>query len=230
MTNYRKLADRKMEELRSARRAVKAEKAVLSQAQRDVEDAAEAQVFLQRVAQEVQRSAHKQISAVVTRCLRAVGYDYKFRIVFERKRGKTDARLVFVKDGLQHSPLKSSGGGAVDVGAFALRLACLLFSRPRLRRLMVLDEPFKHVDAGRRVRLRVLLETLAKELGVQFIMVTHDPELETGTIIRLAKKPGGAGILGRRLAPAEGSATKKLNSPGDQSRGEPAPAPPGLPN
>jgi len=82
-------------------------------------------------------------------------------------------------------PLSASGGGVVDVAAFALRLSCLCLSKPKRRHLLVLDEPFKFVSEEYRHRIRGMMEKLSEEMGVQIIMVTHIKELETGKVIRL---------------------------------------------
>ena len=144
------------------------------------------QKIVQAVAQAVQESAHSQIASVVTRAIRAVfGGEYEFFIRFEQKRGKTEARLVFEKNGEEISPLHGSGGGLLDVAAFFLNIICILMTRPLLRRLFVADAPLKHLDRDRAEAVRGLIEELSKELEVQIIMVTHSPELACGTIISL---------------------------------------------
>lgn len=168
-----------------ADRSVAEERAALKGLKAKIADLKAAQELAQRVAEAVQESAHQQIAAVVTRCLGAVfGEDaYEFRIRFERKRGKTEAKLLFARDGLEVDPLSAAGGGVVDVAAFALRLACLVLSRPRKRLLLILDEPFKHLSKDYRPQVRRLVETLAKEMGVQFIFVSHAPDLATGKVV-----------------------------------------------
>lgn len=170
-----------------ARRAVTDEKTALSEAENRLEIAVQAQKLLQGVAEAVQQQAHQQIAAVVTRCLEAVfGEDaYEFVIQFEQKRGKTEAQLLFRRDGLCVDPTSSAGGGVVDTASFALRLACLILSRPAKRRLLVLDEPFRFLSREYRPAVRELLLTLAKELGVQIIMVTHSTELVCGKVVEL---------------------------------------------
>jgi len=151
-------------------------------------NAEEAQHIAQVVAEGVQQQAHARISGVVSRCLSSVFGDdaYEFRIDFERARGRTEAKLVFTRDGVDVNPIDSSGGGVVDVGAFALRLSCLMLARPAVRRCVILDEPFKFVSEGYRDAARQLLESLSEDLGVQFIMVTHIDELQCGKVVNIA--------------------------------------------
>lgn len=173
-------------DLRLSQSQVKLEQSALVEATDALSDAEEAQKIAQLVAQSVQQQAHKRISAVVSRCLGAVFDDpYEFKIKFEQKRGKTEAVLVFVRDGVEHDPLTSSGGGAVDVAAFALRVACVVLARPAVQRVLIMDEPFKFVSEQYRGRVRSMLETLSNDLGVQIIMVTHVTELVTGKVIEL---------------------------------------------
>ena len=146
----------------------------------------EAQTVLQGIATTLQGKAHKKISSIVTSCLRGIFEDpYEFQIEFEKKRGKTEARLMFVKAGVQHEPMGAAGGGVVDVAAFAMRLAALVLAKPNQRRVLILDEPFKFLNAARRPRVRVMLEQLSNDLGVQFIIVTHAEEIEAGTVVEL---------------------------------------------
>lgn len=166
---------------------VKAEEATVAQVREKAEATLRAQQLVQVVAEQVQQQAHRQVASVVTRCLKAVfGEDsYEFQIIFERKRGRTEARLLFTRDGLEVEPLEAAGGGVVDVAAFALRLACLMLSMPRKRKLLVLDEPFRFVSQEYRPRVRELLLTLSKEMEVQILLVTHAEELVCGKVIEL---------------------------------------------
>lgn len=183
---YRKIVSKKKAALDLVRMRYRQEKEALNTVEEQVIATQEAQELTQQVAQQVQEQAHAQIAEVVSRSLEAIFDDaYEFRILFEKKRGKTEARLVFIRDGKEIDPMTASGGGVVDVAAFALRLSCLMLSRPPLRRLLILDEPFKFVSEQYRDRIRILLETLAKEMNVQFLMVTHIDQLRAGKIVEL---------------------------------------------
>lgn len=161
----------------------------LKQAKLRTQHANEAQRIVQQIAAQVQQLAHSQIAKVVTRCLKTVFQEdaFEFRIKFERRRGKTEAELLFVdRDGYELPSGEGVPGGVIDVAAFALRLACLMLSRPKKRLLLVADEPFKNVN-GKVYQDRVgsLLLQLSEELGIQFIIVTDDPWLYIGKVIEL---------------------------------------------
>lgn len=182
----RRLLDRGLREYEDCRREFRKGKETLLQASEELVHVQEAQKIIQEVAQGVQQLAHARISKIVSRCLETVFDEpYDFQIHFDRKRGKTEASLVFVRDGEEIDPLSASGGGVVDIAAFALRLSCLVLSVPSPRLFLALDEPFKFVSQEYRGRIRELILGLAKDLGVQFLIVTHIPELQVGKVISL---------------------------------------------
>ncbi len=142
----------------------------------------------QVVAKDVQQQAHRSIASIVQRCLTAVYDDqYRFEIAFVERRGKTEAVLQFVKlDGtVIDEPLDGDSGGVIEVAAFGARLANLLLARPVLRRILILDEAFSQVKKHRLSRIRQMVVTLAEELGVQFVIVTHLDELRIGKVIEV---------------------------------------------
>ena len=178
----RKLADRRLAvDVRSR------ERAKLSECRDRLRHSLEAQALIQDVAQKVQETAHARIAGVVTSCLRAVFGDssYEFAIRFDKKRSRTEARLVFLRDGEEIDPTTAAGGGAVDVAAFALRLVALSLRRPPVRRLLLCDEPLRFLSADYRPAARELFEALARDMGVQMVFVTHSDELVCGKVIRL---------------------------------------------
>lgn len=162
-------------EHRSAQQREAVEQQALETAQRQAAAAGIALQLVISVAEAIQQRINCQISQVVTKCLRAVfgAGAYQFQILTEQKRGKTEVRFAFTREGLEVDPLTAAGGGVVDVAAFGLRLAALLLQRPARRRLLVLDEPFRFVSAEYQPAVGELLEAVASELDVQIVMCTH---------------------------------------------------------
>jgi len=186
MGSIRNLVDKKIAELNVARDSCRRLGGMLGEAEYRAEAISEAQELAQAVAQAIQQQAHDRIAEVVSRCLEAVFDEpYQFIINFERKRGRTEASLRFKRDGVEVDPMTASGGGVVDVAAFALRLSCLVLNNPPLRRVLILDEPFKFLSKHYRPRIRDLMLTLAQEMKVQFVMVTHIQELVSGTVVEV---------------------------------------------
>lgn len=186
LDKWRTDVDQKLSRLSLVRDKIKDEREALRSVEERADAVEKAQDLAQQVAAQIQNQAHARIADVVSKCLETV-FDnpYTFHIRFDKKRGRTEAKLVFERDGLEMDPLSAAGGGVVNVAAFGLRLACLLLSRPSLRRVLVLDEPFRFVSVDLRHRVKALLEAIAAETGVQIVMVTHDPQLCAGTVISL---------------------------------------------
>jgi len=164
----------------------KRKKEELAGLQQVVGDLNEARDIVIEVSRAIQQEVHNQIAAIVSECLEIVFDEpYTFEIQFERKYDRTFANLVFIRDGETINPMDASGGGVIDVASFALRLSCMMLSKPKLRRLLVLDEPFKFVSLNYQERVREMLETLSERLNIQIIMVTHINKLVTGKEVEL---------------------------------------------
>lgn len=186
LSEARRRADRVTIEHAAARSRVSEERTQVASFRAELERTEEGRKIIAEVAQAVQQHVHAQVSRIVSRCLEAVFPDpYTFEIFFEEKRGKTEARLAFVRDGIEYDPVTAAGGGVCDVAAFGLRLAALVLSRPRRRRLLVLDEPFRMISRNYAPAVRELLEDLSAELDLQIVMVTHDPALAAGTVVEI---------------------------------------------
>lgn len=187
-SDYRRVVDRLLERLHGTEELVKKERKRKDHTEVRLRSLEEAQQIAQAVAEKLQSKAHERIAEIVTKSLEIFDEPYEFRIDFKRARGRTEAHLLFVRDGVEVDPLLASGGGVVDVAAFALRVACLVLRRPPLRRVLFLDEPFRFVSREYRPRIHSLLESLSRDLGVQFVTVTHDPKLHGGLIVSLANQ------------------------------------------
>jgi len=183
----RKRIDALLTEKKLSIEQLEEEKNKLETVQQLINDTIEAQNIAQHISQIVQQQAHEKISNVVTKCLEAVfGEDYGFKINFERKRGRTEAKLILLKGGHEiDEPLNADSGGVVDVGALALRLSGIVLSKPALKHVILMDEPFRNLDTTNRRNMRLLLEELANNFKVQFIIVTHEVEFQTGKMIRI---------------------------------------------
>lgn len=138
----------------------------------------QAQVFLQKVAQDTQSQLKLKIEDIVNLALNTVFPDeYLFQVDFNVSRGKTDAELVFVnqKTGGRVDPMTASGGGVVDIVAFALRIAGYVLES-NVDNVIILDEPFRFVSKDLVDRAGEILKVLSTKLGLQIILVTHIPE------------------------------------------------------
>jgi DNA repair exonuclease SbcCD ATPase subunit len=188
IADYRKAVDRLKQKRDWAASSVGKEKTELELIRSRMGSAEEARSIFQAIAQAIQQRIHRRISEVVTRCLRAVFDDpYDFEIRFDQKRGKTEAVMVFKRDGLDlEDPMAEVGGGVIDVAALALRLSCILLAKPAVRKVLVLDEPFRFVRGEEnRARTCEMLKRLSEDLGVQVVLNTDVPEFRLGAVVEL---------------------------------------------
>lgn len=185
----RRQIDRAMASLHHARESVKAGEARFASAKQEETNAGTALKIVQEAAESVQNVAMKQVTAVVTRCLRTVFGDDSstFELRFRQSRGKTEADLVLVRDGVEmNEPLDQSSGGQVEVASLALRIVTIMMGMPQKRRWLCLDEPLKNLHGDEyRERIAAMLPMLAKELGFQLVISTGLSWLRIGKVIEL---------------------------------------------
>lgn len=196
--SYRKKRTRKLKELRNkvnkyvekyehACFAINEETLQRKILKQELKDLLAVQASVKTLAQNHQHDVHSKIAAVVSRCLSAVFEDpYSFRFDFVQRKNKTDAVPKFCRDGIElDDPKDQIGGGVLDIAVFALRVASILCSQPQLRRVIILDEPFKHLHRSLSELARQLVWEISKELKIQIIMVTHNKRLMIGKIYRV---------------------------------------------
>lgn len=136
----------------------------------------QAREIIRTVGMQTMEQLQYHISDITSLALEAVFNDpYNLTVEFVQRRNKTECDLYFVRNDEKIDPISASGGGAVDVASFALRIASWSMMRPRTRNTIILDEPFKHLK-GAEANLRVLemLNEVSRKLGVQIIMVSDE--------------------------------------------------------
>ncbi len=179
LKNFRKTIDDKKAVLESVNVRLEGAEDSLGSLNRDLKFSEQALTILQIVAKQTQEQLEYRISELVSLALESVFDDpYKMRLIYETKRNKTEAKLSFERNGEQLNPLSSTGGGAVDVAAFALRVALWNLADPKTDNVLVLDEPFKHLSKGLLPRAGLMLKEISEKLNLQIIMVTHLDELK----------------------------------------------------
>ena len=146
--------------------------------QREQKDCEQAQAVIQTVAQLTQEELKYHISELGTLALAAVFDDpYELELDFVQRRGQTECDIWFVRDGERVNPLSASGGGAIDVACFALRVSLWSLKAKRTRPVLILDEPLKWLkgedlpEKGAR-----LIKEISERLKLQIIYISHIPE------------------------------------------------------
>jgi len=156
----------------------------LVESKRSLRKHEQAREIIREVGLKTQEQLQFHISDITSLALEAVFDEpYELQVEFVQRRNKTECDLYFVRDNEKVDPLSASGGGAVDVAAFALRIASWSMNRPRTRNIMILDEPFKHLKGE--VENRKVLEMIkeiSQKLKVQIIMISDERISRDATI------------------------------------------------
>jgi len=138
----------------------------------------QAREVIREVGLKTQQQLQYHISDITSLALEAVFNDpYQLVVEFVQRRNKTECDLFFRRDGQRMDPLSASGGGAVDVASFALRIASWSMEHPKPRNVIILDEPLRFLSANHQEKASVMIKEISKKLGIQFIIVTHEPIL-----------------------------------------------------
>jgi len=153
-------------------------KSNLTEAKRSLHRHEQAREIIREVGLATQQQLQFHIADITSLALEAV-FDDPYALVAEfiDRRNKTECDLYFMRDNDLVDPLTASGGGAVDVAAFALRVASWSMQSPRSNNVLILDEPFRYLSVNLLSKASEMLKQISKELDLQIIMVTHSPEL-----------------------------------------------------
>jgi len=134
---------------------------------------------LSKVAEQTQLRFKEKVESLVTMAIQSVfDRNFKFVLVFEQKRNKFECRPVVMENSIEYTPKDDMGGGIVDVISFALRVVLWNLQKPKSRNILILDEPMKYVGKGDLLdRAGNMLREISHRLGIQLILVTHEPQL-----------------------------------------------------
>jgi len=140
----------------------------------------QAREIIREVGMKTQEQLQFHISDIVSMALDAVFSDpYEMKVEFVQRRNKTECDLSFVRGDMEIDPLTASGVGAVDVAAFALRIASWSMMKPRTRNVIILDEPMRFLSVNFQDLASQMIKELSDKLGIQFIIITHEETLTT---------------------------------------------------
>jgi len=177
MTNIKQLRqklDRKQGERDRIQSDLKCEHENHRKAKQNLKRARKAQEIVRTVALRTQQQLEYHISSVVSNAEAAVFDDpYELKMEFEQRRGRTECDLWFERDGQKRNPAYS-GVGAVDVAAFALRVASWSLSH-KTRNVLIADEPFRHLKGEVENRRAIeMMHSVSQELDLQIITVSDE--------------------------------------------------------
>lgn len=140
----------------------------------------EARQIIKEVGIKTQEQLQYHIGDITSLALEAVFPDpYQLELEFTQRRDKTECDIYFVRDEERTDPIGASGGGAVDIASFALRIASWSLKMPHFRNVIILDEPMKNLSKEFQERASKMLQEVSRKLEIQFIIVTHEPALSS---------------------------------------------------
>ena len=153
-------------------------KKTLKHKKRELVKYEQAKEIIRTVGIKTQEQLQFHISDITSLALEAVFPDpYKLEVEFVQRRNKTECDIYFSRNSNRIDPISASGGGTVDIAAFALRIASWSLQRPHSRNTIILDEPMRFVSKEYREKTSLMIKEISQKLGLQFIIVTHDPTL-----------------------------------------------------
>ena len=132
---------------------------------------------LQGMEQVWQRKFQKSTETIVSEGLSLVfGQKLELKIKPATKADMSAVEFVLIKDGQEEDIMEGQGGGYIGIIAFLLRILLIVASRPLLRLILIMDEPFAHVSPEFRHPLAEMAAALIDRLGFQVLMVTQERE------------------------------------------------------
>lgn len=137
-----------------------------------------ARTVVQIVAEQTQKKLEYHISNLVSMALASVFPEpYIFQLRFVQKRNKTEAELIFSKNGNETDDILNTGGGGVaDIASIALRIS--LWSIKKTRPTLILDESLKFLHSPEyQEKASQMLKEVSSKLGLQIIMVSDQKNI-----------------------------------------------------
>lgn len=161
--------------LRKQLKDVKVNETKLSSEIRNIE---KAKVIAQEVSKATQDKVTYHINGLVSSGLEAVFPDpYTFNLKFVTRRNKTEADLVFIKNGNETTDILNSGGGGVaDIASYLLSIA--VFSVNPSRPILIRDENFKFLHSVVfQKKASSMIKKVSERFGIQMILISDQPAL-----------------------------------------------------
>ena len=137
-----------------------------------------AREIIKHVGKKTQEQLSFHISDITSLALSAVFPNpYELHVNFVERRNKMECDLMFFRDGHEMEPKDASGGGAIDVAAFALRIASWSMQNPKSRNVVLLDEPMRFLSVDLQNQASEMIKQVSEKLCIQLIIITHESTL-----------------------------------------------------
>ena len=151
-------------------------------------------LLFQGVSEVQQAVLINKIERLVSLGLRAVFEEEMTFIINMQTKADQMSATFRLRDetGLETDIMDAKGGGVAVLVGVLLQIVMLTLMRGRLAQVLFLDESFSHVSDVYIPRVSTLMHTLSNKLGLQVVMITHQPEFseDADVVYRFAKKEG----------------------------------------
>ncbi len=133
--------------------------------------------YVERVASEERLDVKERIEELITSCLHEVYDDsYSIEFCYGMRASRTSVEITLVRrcpDGLVvQRDIDGFGGGVADSISLPLKVVVLL-NDDSIAKVLIADEPGKHLDQGRVEKFAKFLKVISNRLGIQIIMSSH---------------------------------------------------------
>jgi len=141
--------------------------------QLEINNLIKVQKYFSTYIEECSDKLFERISNLVTKGIQEIFQDksLKFQINHVIKRDRSSLDLKIIKNDEEFPIIGSFGGGLISVISIILR--CIALKNLQLKKFLVLDEPFAHLDEERVPATASFLRKLSEELNIDILLVTH---------------------------------------------------------
>ena len=139
----------------------------------------------------VQDNLAAKLSGIVTKAISTVFEEpIEFVVQFVERRGVSECDLSLKIGEDYYDILNEQGGGVADVCSMCLQMAFIMMSQ--VNRVLVIDEPARHMDVVAQERFIAVIKQLCQELKFTIIMVTHSQAFSDNAdkVFTVTKKGG----------------------------------------
>jgi len=144
----------------------------------ELTDTIESLTIVREVSKITQENLSYKISEIVNTALDSIFPDkYIFEVEFVDKNNRTSAEIYLKSGEDKIDIMTSTGGGLINIVAFALRITLLSIQTQPNRKILILDEPFSCVSVDMQNKISALLQQLSTKLNIQFVIVSHTQEI-----------------------------------------------------
>lgn len=163
----------------------------LGQTEALIQENLEQREIARKAAGLVQDNLAAKLSGIVTKAISTVFEEpIEFVVQFVERRGVSECDLSLKIGEDYYDILNEQGGGVADVCSMCLQMAFIMMSQ--VNRVLVIDEPARHMDVVAQERFVAVLKQLCRELKFTIIMVTHSQSFSDNAdkVFTVTKKGG----------------------------------------